>query len=299
METIKGIISRFGELNTICGQIVSGQRFDFAQQRFVSEFYRQIEAVPAFEQAMIGLTLEVESTRATVLLKSLAKEVTKYIATYTNNQPLFDGLDIDAVCRPYHNRFDWNIKKQSAITNDSSLALRKVGNSIESAQSEPDAALQLEYKHRKREYDEQRNVLNELYTTKEQAKNEVLPCLVNRFGDIRNVGERLLAILNKYLSVPSKCSEDSASTYFNMKLISSVYELCNGVQFEQMTESDFYAALNLQSSATTLKILPREKGRVCYLVYLLSEQLPKPQREDWRLWSRVWKILGKNFMYRN
>ena len=67
-----------------------------------------------------------------------------------------------------------------------------------------------------------------------------------------------------------------------MKLISAVYELCNGVQFEQMSEKDFYAALNLQSSATPLKILPREKGRVCYLVYLLSEQLPKSQREDWR-----------------
>lgn len=67
-----------------------------------------------------------------------------------------------------------------------------------------------------------------------------------------------------------------------MKLIFSVYELCNGVQFEQMSESDFYAALNLQSSTTPLKILLREKGRACYLVYLLSEQLPKPQREDWR-----------------
>ena len=63
---------------------------------------------------------------------------------------------------------------------------------------------------------------------------------------------------------------------------SVVYELCNGVQFEPMSEKDFYAAMNLQPSATPLKILPRENGRVCYLVYLLSEQLPKPQREDWR-----------------
>ncbi len=67
-----------------------------------------------------------------------------------------------------------------------------------------------------------------------------------------------------------------------MKLISAVYELCNGVQFEQMSEKDFYAALNLESPATPLKILPRKKGRVCYLVYLLSEQPAKPQREDWR-----------------
>lgn len=284
METIKKIIPRFGVLNTICGQVVSGQRFDFEQQRFVSEFYRQIEDVPAFERAVIGLTLEVETERATVLLKSLAKEVAEYIVTYTANQPLFDRLDIDAVCRQYHNRFDWNIQKQSTITNECSLALREVGNSIELTQGEPDAALQLEYKHRKREYEEQRTILNELYAMKEQAKTEVLPCLVNRFGDICSVGERLLTVIDKYVSAQMvlESSSDYATTYFSMKLISAVYELCNGVQFEQMSEPDFYAALNLQSSATTLKILPREKGRVCYLVYLLSEQLPKPQREDWR-----------------
>lgn len=284
METIKEIIPRFGVLNTICGQVVSGQRFDFEQQRFVSEFYRQIEDVPAFERAVIGLTLEVETERATVLLKSLAKEVAEYIVSYTVNQPLFDRLDIDAVCRQYHNRFDWNIRKQSTITNECSLALREVGNSIELAQGEPDVALQLEYEHRKREYEEQRTILNELYAMKEQAKTEVLPCLVNRFGDICSVGERLLTVIDKYVSAQMvlESSSDYATTYFSMKLISAVYELCNDVQFEQMSEPDFYAALNLQSSTTSLKILPREKGRVCYLVYLLSEQLPKPQREDWR-----------------
>ena len=284
METIREIIPQFGELNKICRPVVSGERFDFEQQRFVSEFYHRIEDVPSFEQAVIGLTLEVEVERAGLLLKSLSKEVAEYIAAYSANQSLFGGLDIDAVCRRYHNRFDWNIQKQSAITNECSLALREVSNSIESAQGEPDAALLLEYDHRKREYDEQHRVLNELYAMKEQAKTEILPCLVNRFGDIRSLGERILAIIDKYVSVSGSASDynDSTSTYFNMKLISAVYELCNGVQFEQMSEKDFYAALNLQSSATPLKILPREKGRVCYLVYLLSEQLPKPQREDWR-----------------
>ena len=282
METIKEIIPQFGELNKICGQVVSGEQFDFEQQRFVSELYRQIEDVPAFEQAVIGLTLEVEAERAGLLLKSLSKEVTEYIATYTANQSLFDGLDIDAACRRHHNRFDWNIQKQSAITNECSLALREVSNSIESAQGEPDAALLLEYDHRKREYEEQRKVLNELYAMKEQAKTEILPCLVNRFSDIYSLGQRILSVIDKYISVPNNSLEDSTSTYFNMKLISAVYELCNGVQFEQMSEKDFYAAMNLQPSATPLKILPREKGRVCYLVYLLSEQLPKQQREDWR-----------------
>lgn len=49
-----------------------------------------------------------------------------------------------------------------------------------------------------------------------------------------------------------------------------------------MANKDFYAVLNLQSSTTLLKILPREKGHICYLVYLLSEQLPKPKHKDWR-----------------
>ena len=184
MEMIREIIPQFGELNKICGQVVSGEQFDFEQQRFVSEFYRRIDDVPVLEQAVIGLTLEVEAERAGLLLKSLSKEVTEYISIYSANQSLFGGLDIDAVCRRYHNRFDWNIQKQSAITNECSLALREVSNSIESVQGEPDAALLLEYDHRKREYEEQRKALNELYAMKEQAKSEVLPCLVNRFSDI-------------------------------------------------------------------------------------------------------------------
>ncbi len=284
MKTIKEIIPRLEELNKICGQVLSNELFDFAQQQFVSEFYRQIEDVPAFEQMVIGLTLEVESERAAVLLNSLAKEVADYIATYTASQSLFNSLDIDAVCRQYHNRFDWNIQKQSAITNKCSMALREICNSIESAQGEPDDALQLEYEHRNREYDEQYKALNELYAMKGQAKAEILPCLVNRFGDIYLLGQRILAIVNKYASAENvlSSSNNTSLPYFNMKLISTVYELCNGVQFEQMSERDFYAALNLQPSVTPLKILPREKGRVCYLVYLLSEQLAKPQREDWR-----------------
>ncbi len=93
METIKEITPQFGELNKICGQVLR-QRFDFAQQRFVSEFYRQIEDVPAFEQSVIGLTLDVDAERTAVLLNSLAKEVAEYISTYTVNQSLFDSLDI-------------------------------------------------------------------------------------------------------------------------------------------------------------------------------------------------------------
>ena len=133
METIREISPQFGELNRICGQVVSGGQFDFEQQRFVSEFYRRIEDVSAFEQAVIGLTLEVETERTGLLLKSLSKEVTEYISTYSANRSLFYGLDIDAVCRRYHNRFDWNIQKQSALTNECSLALREVSNSIELA----------------------------------------------------------------------------------------------------------------------------------------------------------------------
>ncbi len=211
---IKEIIPQFGKLNKICGQVVSGRRFDFAQQKFVSEFYRQIEDVPAFELAVIGLTLDVDAERTAVLLNSLAKEVAEYISTYTANQSLFDSLDIDAVCRQYHNSFDWNIQKQSAITNECSLALREVCNSIESAQGEPDTASILEYEHRKREYDEQRKALNELYAMNEQAKAEILPCLVNRFADIRNIGARILVVIDKYVPVLkfALSTEDSAST---------------------------------------------------------------------------------------
>ena len=142
---------------------------------------------------------------------------------------------------------------------------------------------------------------------KEQARREALQCLQNRCGDICRLGGSLLAILEKYLTDQKKKEgeekEMSASgttpasppAYFPMRLLSAIYEKCNGEQFEAVSELDFYASMNLQPCEGRLKTRPREKARVCYLIFLMGETLPKPDREKWK--EDIMNLLGIDDTY--
>ena len=67
-----------------------------------------------------------------------------------------------------------------------------------------------------------------------------------------------------------------------MKLLSLIHEVCIGEQFEEISAPDFYANMNLYPCKCKLKIKPREKIRVCYLIFLMSEKLPKLDRDKWK-----------------
>ena len=67
-----------------------------------------------------------------------------------------------------------------------------------------------------------------------------------------------------------------------MKLLSLIHEVCVGEQFEEISAPDFYANMNLQPCNCKLKTKPREKIRVCYLIFLMSEKLPKQDRDKWK-----------------
>ncbi len=55
-----------------------------------------------------------------------------------------------------------------------------------------------------------------------------------------------------------------------------------GEQFEDIATQDFYANMNLYPGEKGLKIKAREKIRVCYLIFLMSERLPKQDRDKWK-----------------
>ena len=70
--------------------------------------------------------------------------------------------------------------------------------------------------------------------------------------------------------------------YFNTELLSLIHKVCVGEQFEDIATQDFYANMNLSSCEKELKIKAREKIRVCYLIFLMSERLPKQDRDKWK-----------------
>ena len=165
--------------------------------------------------------------------------------------------------------------------------------------------LEKRYERCKQEYDREKAKLDELYAKKKQARQEALQYLKNRCGDIYRLDGSLLAILDKYMTGQKKKGEEekesSASdtiskkspVYFPMKLLSAIHETCNGEQFEEINELDFYANMNLQPCASRLKVRKDEKARVCYLIFLMGETLSKPDREKWK--EEIMKTAGDRY----
>lgn len=103
--------------------------------------------------------------------------------------------------------------------------------------------------------------LDELYKQKEQARREALQCLKTVAGTFADWAAHYW----QSLKIPDRPKEkegeekEAATTptsqpaYFPMKLLSAVYERCNGEQFEAVSELDFYASMNLQPCEGRLK----------------------------------------------
>ena len=308
-ERITSMIPRYGKLNKIYTEIMSGGSFSFEKQQFISDFYREYGDTQTFETALISLILEMDATHYSVLLNSLKREIENNISTYNTCKEFFDRLDTGYVCRQHESRFDWGIDRQMKVTNEYYRELMEANGSLEAVgfrehDRQGEELLERRYERCKREYDKEKARLDELYKQKEQAKREALQCLKNHCGDICRLSGSLLAILEKYLTDQKKkegeekeavTAQTTPPTYFPMKLLSAVYEKCNGEQFEAVSELDFYANMNLQPYESRLKIRPREKARVCYLIFLMGETLPKPDREKWK--EDVMNLLGIDDTY--
>ena len=308
-ERITSMIPRYGKLNKIYTEIMSGGSFSFEKQQFISGFYREYGDTQTFETALISLILEMDATHYSVLLNSLKREIENNISTYNTCKEFFDRLDTGYVCRQHESRFDWGIARQMKVTNEYYRELMEANGSLEAVgfrehDRQEEELLERRYERCKREYDKEKARLDELYKQKEQAKREALQCLKNHCGDICRLSGSLLAILEKYLTDQKKkegeekeavTAQTTPPTYFPMKLLSAVYEKCNGEQFEAVSELDFYANMNLQPYESRLKIRPREKARVCYLIFLMGETLPKPDREKWK--EDIMNLLGIDDTY--
>lgn len=128
----------------------------------------------------------------------------------------------------------------------------------------------------------------------------------NRCADMYRQSCLFLDILKKYIPDGNRQDEpdkpisqqetaDEQQEYFSMKLLSLIHEVCVGEQFEEISAPDFYANMNLHPCNCKLKIKPREKIRVCYLIFLMGEKLSKLGREKWK--AGILKLLDIDDSY--
>ena len=299
---IQIMIPQYGELNRIYSDFIVSHTFSFDKQKFITNFYKQYNDTKAFEAAILELGHDKQKEQYTLILNSLRTEIEKNILIYEKH-PLFDDEIISRVCYNFAGRYDTDIKAQLEVTQKLSKPLNEAYNRYDSIgyrkhSAEEEMQAEKEYERCKSEYEKEKEELNRLYELQKQARKEAFQYIENCCGDVYKLSLHFMEILAKYIPVakdkpeeltkPSEpdiqeeAPKEEQHEYFDRKLLSLVHTTCVGEQFENISEYDFYACMNLRPGKCKLKIKPREKIRVCYLIFLMSEQLHKLDRENWK-----------------
>ena len=299
---IQIMIPQYGELNRIYSDFIVSHTFSFDKQKFITNFYKQYNDTKAFEAAILELVHDKQKEQYTLILNSLRTEIEKNILIYEKH-PLFDDEIISRVCYNFAGRYDTDIKAQLEVTQKLSKPLNEAYNRYDSIgyrkhSAEEEMQAEKEYERCKSEYEKEKEELNRLYELQKQARKEAFQYIENCCGDVYKLSLHFMEILAKYIPVakdkpeeltkPSEpdiqeeAPKEEQHEYFDRKLLSLVHTTCVGEQFENISEYDFYACMNLRPGKCKLKIKPREKIRVCYLIFLMSEQLHKLDRENWK-----------------
>ena len=231
-----------------------------------------------------------------MILNSLKTEIEKSIQAYETH-PISDSA-VERVCHQHMERYSLEIEAQLDVTRSLSKPLNEANNRYDSIgyrehTAEEEKQAEKEYECCKAEYDKERAKLNELYDQQKAARKEAFLYMKNRCADMYRQSCLFLDILKKYIPDGKRQDEpgkpisqqetaDEQQEYFSIKLLSLIHEVCVGEQFEEISAPDFYANMNLHPCNCKLKIKPREKIRVCYLIFLMGEKLSKQDREKWK-----------------
>ncbi len=296
------MIPQYGELNRIYSDFIVSHTFSFDKQKFITNFYKQYNDTKAFEAAILELVLDKQKEQYTLILDSLRAEIEKNMMLY-EKYPLLDDEIISRVCYHFADRYNIDIEEQLEVTQKLNKPLNEAYNRYDSIDyrehtAEEEKQAEKEYERCKAEYEKEKEELDKLYELQKQARKEAFQYIENCCGDIYKLSFHFMEILAKYIPVakdkpeeltkPSEpdmqeeAPKEEQHEYFDMELLSHVYTTCVGEQFENISEYDFYACMNLHPGKCKLKIKTREKIRVCYLIFLMGEQLPKLDRENWK-----------------
>ena len=303
------MIPQYGELNRIYRDYIDNYAFSFDRQKFISDFYQEYNDMKSFEAAILELVLDKQKEQYTLILNSLKTEIEKSIQAY-EIRPLSDRA-IERACYQHMERYSQEIEAQLDVTRSLSKPLNEANNRYDSIgyrehTAEEEKQAEKEYERCKAEYDREKAKLNKLYDQQKATRTEAFQYMKNCCADIYRQSCLFLDILKKYIpdekqeNEPSEPISQQETTeeqqeYFSMKLLSLIHEVCEGEQFEEISAPDFYANMNLHPCNCKLKIKPREKIRVCYLIFLMSEKLSKQDRDKWK--DRILKLLDIDDCY--
>lgn len=300
-DKIIELITRYREINKIYTTIATNGYIDFDNQRFVCDL-----SDIRFEADFLDkFYLETDQAKSDMILNGLKKEIDENIILYETNKELFDTLDIDAVCQMHSKKFTHRIEELLRIVNEAHKPVKEANGVLEAwgfreHTAEEEVLWEQKYQIAKREYEEAKKPLNELFQQQEQATKEAIRCNRNCFGDVYSLGKQLSSVLKNYIKRdPSENYVSHIETKkeyrISMKLSCLIHEICNGKQFEEISDNDFFANINLIPSPNKLRIKPKEKIRVCFLISCIYNHLSAEYRMTWK--NDILKLLEIDEIY--
>ena len=294
---IADILPLFRKLNNIYTLAIERSELEYEEQRFVFEFYKNNEDILLFETMLINFNLESKKEKFSMLIDCIRSQIKQNIFLYTEHKSFFDKINTISVCRTFANRNDYIsmlLRKESCIY---SRECHKINGYLDSigfrkhAQYEVDELME-ELEDQKAEYNRYKKEIGAYYIEKKKDEKEAFQYVTNCFKSINQLSESFLLILNDYTTDDLKTQNKSdGEIYFEMDLVSKVYQVCNKEQFDDLSELDFYHNLNLLSTNSILQVKSKENTRTCYLIHKLYEHIEKDSRRtEWR--SSILQLLS-------
>ncbi|MFA6926027.1 MAG: hypothetical protein WCQ69_03380 [Bacteroidales bacterium] len=258
---ITDILPQYTQLNTIIAEISNRQSIEFTQQQFVVDFYIQFNNIQAFEVMLVDLTIQAELERYKTLIDSLSTEIQNNIRLISSNKNTLENLNIEKTCDKFANQYETQISNQLHIMQQHWKELSEVNNLLDAIGFRQHTEQEEKHLWEKHEtltekYNSEKAILNDLYEKQKVARKTAEKYQENCLPKILSLSEKFTAVVEKYL--PQNQTTPQSGIYFDMSIVSAIHKECNDQQFEDISELDLYAVLNLLPSSEKLTI---KKGK--------------------------------------
>ena len=282
---IADILPQYTQLNAIISEVSNRNSIEFAQQQFVADFYTQFDNIQSFEAMLIDLTMNTDPERHKTLSASLSVEIQNNTHLILSNKNVLENLNIQKTCEKYSNQYETQISDQLHNTQKYWTELSEINNLLDAIgfrQHTEQEEKRLWEKHEilTEKYNKEKALLNDLYEKRKVVQKTAEKYQDNYFPKILTWSQKLSEIGQKY--IPKTVHSQPEGIFFDMKTASEIHKICNNTIFENLSETDFYTAINLQASDKILKLKQGEKTRVCFLVYKMYENIKSGNKTEWR-----------------
>lgn len=296
-------ISNLQSINTLLMRFLTDE-VSFSELCKAVDFYNANKDCMAFEAIALDLTFEYDDDLKSKIFSSILSEIFRYSAFYETHKDQLSGFYPSDL---FNNDIVARINEtQILITKSSEIGIQISGMFKTQSDDCDDNIILHKIKERKlhdllTEHCALTEKLNGKYQRyfedlKLQDVYDVkifyllyyfmvsLELIVHKYAH-KDISAEHLAKVKRFELYENNSDETYTDTpvYFDMNIVSQIYNICKNEQFEDISEIDFYISINNPSNiATNFKIRKAEMARVCYLIHLLSEKLIEPLRTVWR-----------------